>query len=258
MPIELRTDSKRGCGWRKEGGIYLMGDGLGQPCGKLPVPLDRCPCCGQGVKATRGWTWVDADALVIQARKCAQTAISCDACTLRDGNSIGRSGLLWIGTKYYATPADYCKESGAQGISRRLSQIPKGLKIGETWVLLAHRRCIARNCQSCGGFGWLGIFDACPSDFPRDINTWTPEQQQVGFNRIAEAEKGIIKATFDRCPDCEAGKVYSPGIFRLFKPTALEYVVRGDETPKEIERLEKRGVQPVRVVHAGELLGEAN
>lgn len=253
MPIELRTDAKRGCGYRKPGGLYLIGVGLGQPCGKLPMPLDRCPCCGQGVKATRGWAWVDADALVIQARRCEQHVISCDECALRDGNTIGRAGLLWIGSKYYARPSEFCREAGTQGISRRLSQIPKGLKIGETWVLLAHRKCIEHNCQACGGFGWLGVSEACPAEYPADINTWTQQQQQIGWNRISDAEKGHIKASFDKCENCENGKLYSPGIFRVFKPTALEYVIKGDETPEKLERLEKRGVQPVRVMHDGEL-----
>jgi len=56
--IEVRYESKRGCGWRKPGGLYLMADGPAELCGKLPIPLEICPSCGGGIKLSRGWTWV--------------------------------------------------------------------------------------------------------------------------------------------------------------------------------------------------------
>lgn len=45
----------------------------------------------------------------------------------------------------------------------------------------------------------------------------------------------------------------SPAIFHAFKPTAVEYVAKGDETPEELESLEKRGITPVLVKREGEL-----
>lgn len=89
-------------------------------------------------------------------------------------------------------------EAHGLGISRRLSRIPRGFVLGETYIALAHRKCC---------FGW----------------TSDPETNKVE-------------------------PIHKPGIFYVFKPDALEYVVRGDESEKALENLAKRGIQPVRVV----------
>jgi hypothetical protein len=111
----------------------------------------------------------------------------CGACPLADAK-VERAGLLWIGEKFYPTPGAWEKEAREMGISRRIKAIPRGFKIGETWIALAH-----------------------------------------------------IKATN-----------YTPGIFRLFRPTAIEYVVKGTETETELEDMEKRGISLVKVEHAPE------
>lgn len=97
-------------------------------------------------------------------------------------------GLLWIGEQYYPTPADWTREAGTIGISRRLSAVPKNFKLGETWVLVAHRKAI-----------------------------------RVSANEFAA------------------------GVFHAFKPTALEYVVRGNENDAELQALRDRGITPVRI-----------
>ena len=58
------NESERGCGFRKKGGLYLVSEGLAAPCGKLPIPLTVCPVCGQGIKPSRGWTWINGKKLV--------------------------------------------------------------------------------------------------------------------------------------------------------------------------------------------------
>ena len=60
----MAVEAKRGCGYRKVGGLYLVSDGLGIPCDRLPITLEVCPCCGAGIKPARGWTWVDVPTLV--------------------------------------------------------------------------------------------------------------------------------------------------------------------------------------------------
>jgi hypothetical protein len=42
-------------------------------------------------------------------------------------------------------------------------------------------------------------------------------------------------------------KLYTPGIFHMFKPSAVEYVVKGDESDEKLADLEKRGITPVKV-----------
>jgi hypothetical protein len=187
--IQTRQDRIRGCGKRKPGGMYLVAAGLGRPCGKLPIPLECCPTCSNGIKPTRGWTWVNGTVLAAQ-NEC-RTGAECSACPL--GGPIGRVGLLWIGGKFYKRPEDWTREAHEQGISRRLAQIPKEFEVGKTWVFVAHRQCIEN-----------------------------------------------------------ADGSYTAGVFHAFRPTAIEYVVRGDETDEEIERLVKRGITPVRVELQGE------
>lgn len=142
MPvIEDRVERKRGCGFRKEGGFYLVANGPAVGCGKLPIPLAVCPCCHAGIKPTRGWTWINGTALAAEKVCDFQPSdTGCEFCPL--AKPMGRVGLLWIGEKFYKTPEDFQRESIEQGISRRISQIPRDFKVGETYVWLAHRKTI--------------------------------------------------------------------------------------------------------------------
>ena len=86
--------------------------------------------------------------------------------------------------------------------------MPRDLRLGETWVLLAHRRAIAVPCP-----------EGCQGD------------EQVA------------------CKVCGGpGRLLLPGVFCIFRPRAIEYVVRGDETGAELERLAERGFSLVNVV----------
>lgn len=183
-------DRKRGCGWRKPGGMYLRADGEAMACGKMPIPLAICPCCGGGVKPTRGWTWINGSTLA-DGIECSSIPAQCAVCPL--SRPMGRVGLLWIGEAFYKTPDAFTRECAEQGISRRISAIPRDFKLGETWIWFAHRKLIKN-----------------PDD------TWTP------------------------------------GVFRIFRPTRIEYVVKGDETEQELDRLEARGLTLVRVERVGE------
>ena len=138
--IQVRVEGKRGCGYRKPGGFYLISDNPGRGCGKLPIPLDVCPCCGHGIKPSRGWTWINGAQLAAE-RPCEIIGTAyCAVCPL--SKPMGRVGLLWIGEAYYKTPADFQKEADTMGLSRRISRIPRGFKLGETWVWFAHRKAI--------------------------------------------------------------------------------------------------------------------
>ena len=198
--MEIRHEKPRGCGRRKPGGLYLVAPGDGVPCCKLPLKLDVCPTCHAGIKPSRGWTWVDGDALLATTGPCtAPIKISNYLCPA--SFPMGQVGLLWVGEKFYPTPADFTREAADMGISRRIPALPKGFKLGETWVFLAHRK---------------------------------------GISMCLEAEDGTQE------------EVFYPAIFRIFQPTAVEYVVRGDETPEELEKLIDRGITPVKVLSAEE------
>lgn len=201
MMIKTVSDRRRGCGWRKEGGLYLVTDAPGQPCGKLPIPLHTCPVCGAGIKQARGWTWIDGDAIAATQPcrfKNGGDHRCLGACPLDTPyNHIGRAGLLWIGEAYYQTPDAWLQEAQTQGISRRIKAVPRGFEIGTTWVMLAHSKA---------------VFEARP---------WAADPDAV----------------------MEPG----PGIFHVFKPREIQYVVKGTETENQLMDLWDRGITPIRV-----------
>jgi len=106
------------------------------------------------------------------------------------------------------------------------------------------------------GLLWIGeSFYKTPADFneeaarqgiSRRIAT-VPRQFKLGETWVAFAHIHCI-------PSGEKnGKPgFAPGIFRIFRPKAVEYVVAGTETEEELAALVKRGITPVKVEHAGE------
>lgn len=139
----MAIEPRRGCGYRKVGGLYLVSEGPGLPCCRLPLRLSICPCCGAGIKQTRGWTWINPTLLLGESYR-----PECNACPAGNPATMGaRAGLLWIGVQFYPTVAHFEAEARTMGISRRISAIPRGLKVGETWVLLAHPKACTPDAE---------------------------------------------------------------------------------------------------------------
>lgn len=145
----MAVEAKRGCGYRKVGGIYLVTDSDGQPCDRLPLAITICPTCGHGIKQSRGWTWIDVAAFVGGVHPDCEDQFPCPLCM--DTGNMGKVGLLWIGEKFYKTPRDFAREARQLGISRRIPAVPREFEAGKTWVMLAHPRAI--ECSSCTGTG---------------------------------------------------------------------------------------------------------
>jgi hypothetical protein len=231
--IRVSAEGRRGCGYRKKGGLYLCGGGPSAPCGRIPFPLDRCPTCDHGIKPTRGWTWVDIAGLLRDAPPCKQTEhavmdgsldrilAACSSCPLREGTDVGRVGLLWV-QQGYPTTASFLEEARAAGISRRLVAVPKGFKVGESWVMLAHRKVVDADCPDCGGV----------------VGTPDPASGMIPI----EASSSLF------CETCAgSGIVKAPGIFSAFIPDKIEVIVDGTEPDEEIDALLERGLSPVKV-----------
>lgn len=224
----ITNEAKRGCGYRKEGGLYLMSGGPEADCGKLPLALDRCPCCGAGIKFARGWTWVNGK-LLFADRKCSIAGSmpqvlgeGCCGCVL--GNPPEKMGLVWVGEKFYPTPADFLKEGMAQGVSRRVNTIPHDFKLGETWILFAHMKAVTKTCPDCNGKGANADHDAMLLG-PGGVTVEVP------------------------CKKCEGtGEVKGPAIFGCFHPTRIEYIVKADDDEEKLAGLEKRGITLVKLV----------
>ena len=190
MNVQTRVEGPRGCGFRSPGGLYLVSGLPGGPCGKLPIPLNVCPCCGAGIKPARGWTWITSalfEGHPCQSEEDCQTVPVCPLYVPPD-----RMGLIWVGEKYYSTPGEFTREANAMGVCRRIPAVPKDFVLGETWVALAHRKAMTT----------IG-------------DTGDPEPMA--------------------------------GIFSVFLPQRIEYVVKDDDSQEDLERMEKRGITLVKI-----------
>lgn len=196
----MAVEAKRGCGYRKVGGLYLVADGPGVECDRLPIPLHVCPTCGAGIKQARGWTWVDFPALVSGVHLNCEDEFPCPLCMAPQ--NIGRAGLLWIGEKFYATPALFDVEAKHLGISRRIAAVPRGFKVGETWVLLAHSKAFAASNME----RTAGIFRAFKPARIEKIVTESMTKDEAEMTKLRES--GITPVVVpDSDPDHQ-GSVY--------------------------------------------------
>jgi hypothetical protein len=203
----MAVEARRGCGFRKIGGTYLVSGAGGVECDRLPIPLTVCPCCGVGIKQARGWTWIDPAAIVAGVHPNCADDFACPLCMAP--HELGKSaGLLWIGEKFYKTPEAFEREAGMLGISRRIASIPRNFKVGETWILLAHPKSI--DCQDCRG-----------------------------------ASITITSKTMGPCPTCEgAGRL--AGIFHVWRPQRIEKIFpESARDSEEVSEEIRRGITPV-------------
>lgn len=135
----MAVEPKRGCGYRKVGGLYLCGGLLSASCDRLPYELNTCPVCGSGIKFSRGFTWIEAHKMFGIHKDCLDPHKPCWMCQPKPEV---KYGLLWVGEAYYS-PEHFIKEAIEMGVSKRIPFIPKELKLSETVVLLAHKKGIA-------------------------------------------------------------------------------------------------------------------
>ncbi|MDX1493542.1 MAG: hypothetical protein R3253_05765 [Longimicrobiales bacterium] len=202
--VPILRESARGCGYRKEGGLYLVGPPPSAPCCVLPVPLPVCPTCQAGIKPARGWTWTQpAELFKNLSPTCAtpgslrvrkegeQIKIEGAACPMiRMGlGEIQSAGIIWVGEAYYSTPEIFLREARRMGVSRKIGAVPRDFKLGETWVLLAHRSAVPRVLE-------LGRE---PEFEPGVFSIFKPERIEIVVSPdAAEHEAGVIKGYRDR------------------------------------------------------------
>ena len=132
-------EPKRGCGFRKISSrskvfYYLCGSGFALPCDRLPFRLRVCPVCGSGLKFHRGFQWISWKDYAGEHNEC-----KCNAHCFVCHPSSEKYGLMWVGERYYTTHS-FISEAERMGVSKLVPTLPKGLEIGKTKVLLAHRK----------------------------------------------------------------------------------------------------------------------
>lgn len=191
LDIEVSHEKKRGCGFRKGGGFYLVTDpAKWRQCENVPMELKVCPCCGQGFKYSRAFSWINP-AKILELREYLEKdplPLDCE----RDQHKIcpfneEKAGLIWVGKSFYDCKA-FVEEARTMGISRRIKSVPRGFKVGETWIFLAHLKAYM------GGGEWR------------------------------------------------------PGIFLAFRPQRIEYVLKGDEDEKKLQKMQDQGITLVKVI----------
>lgn len=211
--VHTSVESARGCGYRVAGGLYLVSGSLSEPCPKLPVELHACPTCGGGIRQARGFTWITVDPLLDPGPHADEFHDAvCPLGTAIDWSGGKRAGLIWIGAKFYRTPAAFMSEAVRMGVSRRIAQVPRDLVVGETWVALAHPRAIAGECEH-----------GTPVDM-KCVN----------------------------CPDSRSAGEWKGGVVTFFRPSAIEYIVKGTESDEDLDKLEARGFRLVKVERAAD------
>jgi hypothetical protein len=221
----MAIEARRGCGFRKVGGFYLVAPKSGTNCHRFPIPLHVCPTCNQGIKQARGWTWVSKKLFQpdcaarhnesvqpgmggidgMDHDACAQGLrhmLTCPACNT--GLLPDKVGLIWIGERFYKTPKDFMQEAAHQGLSRRVKKIPRNFKIGESWVFCAHPKAIVMN---------------------------STDPSENGHGQLAMVSTKYI-----------------PGVITAFKPERVETLMfKKDITKKKREEFEKKGITLVEV-----------
>jgi len=135
---------ERGCGFRKVGAIYLVGEGLSTSCDMLPMKLEPCQCCGFRPSFSRNFQKLNSEYVnqratihfASEACTCLQAKPTCPLCFPLKTDSFG---LMFVSSKAY-TPENFIKEAKMIGVSKRIPEIPKGIRLNETWILLAYSK----------------------------------------------------------------------------------------------------------------------
>ena len=188
-----------------------MGGYPSESCHRLPFDLSVCPTCGHGVKRSRGWTWIDGVALFGPSPECL--------------------------TFYKDSPSGHCESCVV--CSPNLL-IPQREFEGEP---PAH--------FGMSGLIWIGErFYATPESFATEAsNMGVSRRIHAVPNGFVLGETWVFFAHSKTVPDEDNPSVEHrrPGIFQMFKPSVIEYVVKGDESKEELARLEERGIDLVDV-----------
>lgn len=225
MQVQISYEAIRGCGYRKPGkdgvGIYLRGGSYFEECERLPFLLDVCPCCGAGIKASRGFTWINPMVIFDPYTEPKCTGFWDDAlaagyhkedhdherCWMCNPELLGsRAGLIWIGEKHYATPADFSREAATMGISRKIAAIPNGFEVGVHAIFLAHRKTI-RTTSADGEVEWKAAvfmaFKPTHIDLVVDDIDAIPDKAIELAKRVGEDKVNILKVIPDKEGEAE-------------------------------------------------------
>ena len=188
----MAIEPKRGCGYRRVGGLYLCGSGISISCDRLPYELHYCPTCGSGLQFSRNFQWLDWLKFAGEHSKdiCVDKMKQIMPCYVCQPQEYSQPyGILWVGEAFY-TPQSFIKEALELGVSKRIPFIPKELKLGETIVLFAHKKGVTKQTGE----------DNEPEYFPAVFYAFKPqriempiyEKDLTGEKREELEKRGVI------------------------------------------------------------------
>ena len=121
----MAQEAKRGCGYRRVGGIYLVADGLWASCDRLPFAVGCCPTCHGGIKFPRAPLEIDPMGLFGVHDPCKDDKPHTEIIWVNDtptgDKSVGGcqvcfprrevAYLLGVGEQSYKLPGDFMEEA---------------------------------------------------------------------------------------------------------------------------------------------------
>lgn len=207
----MAAEARRGCGYRKVGGLYICGEYIEVPCDRLPYPIGACPVCGEGIHFTRGYRKINPLKLFGEHRPCSDVFPDCFMCEPKEDPAF----LMTVGERYYPKPDDFVQEARSMGLSKRVPAIPKELELGKTVIYLTHPKAIE--------------IKTSPLEQELDLLLQNGNNEQ---QRLIPEEK----------------TTYKLGVFMVFIPERIEMPVWGSElTDEKKEELERRGITPISI-----------
>ena len=137
----MSVEARRACGYRRVGGLYLVGGGLGMICDRLPLPIVPCDVCGEEPRFNRGISHINP--MRLWDLHFPKTVL-CRDLSLMESDPVCdppvSAYLMWVGTEY--TPDSFIIEARKLGVSKRIPQLPTGFSVGHDWVFLAYLHLI--------------------------------------------------------------------------------------------------------------------
>lgn len=253
--IVEKNEGARGCGYRKPG-FYLVSDIPGKPCGRLPLILRPCPCCGSGLKYSRGVTWVDPVPLL---RNVPCSLASPDFSVI-DGPDCGCPMALPDRMGRWETRVENTMEAALKTKRLLESRLMPGIRdlVIEEKTKIDGRSDKEVPTYSVRGFYphvmllWVG------HKFYRTVDQYLSEATRMGISRRVKAipHNFELGKTWVWLAHIEAVRhedgTFEPAVFHAFCPQRMEYVVADGDDDEKLDRLEKQGFTIVRVTRAGE------
>lgn len=205
--VVVSVEGARGCGYRHTGpdgfGLYLVGSGPGEGCERLPFPLVTCPCCGVGIKHTRGMQRINPVRLFdpeIEPRCSTSSAPDhrhgdCPMCFPR---ALPSSWMMWVGRAHYSV-ASFMTEAAERGISKRIKSLPHGFVPGKSWVYLAHLDAVEPWNKNHPNGGVPESTDPVPGVFRVFVPTLDVVVDTTDWDKVPDYAKKLAERYGENC-----------------------------------------------------------